>query len=125
MLLCERVFEKNGIYTLENPLIEIVGVTGVDKDLVIDRLFLYVQMAGGLGRYNLSAQVRALTSDFVLGRSSTKPVEFSSDRTQIEERLFQFDNLLFPRSGLYEFQLIANYAEIEDGAAYLRVNLEE
>jgi hypothetical protein len=125
VLLCERVFEKNGSLTLENPLTSLVLPPGVEEKIQLPPFCLYAQITGGLGSAQLSVQVRAFDSNFVLGRSKPVAVTFPDNRVLAVERVFRFTGLRLPRAELYEFQLFANYHEIDDGAAYLRVELGE
>ena len=122
MLLCERVKVRHGIHTLVNPLTSIVMPSGVKNKLQLDALFVYTQLVGGLGRCNLSVQVRAFDSGYVFGRSQMEAVDFpSQERDLVIERVFVLRRLVFQRPGLYEFQVFANYLELDRGAVYLSV----
>jgi hypothetical protein len=123
MLLCEKASEKNGIWTLENPLSGILVMPGIDGAHTLQQVWLYTQLSGGLGSYNLSVQVRAIDEDFILGRSSTTAQEFPVERDMVLEQVFRFKHLQFPKSELYEFQLFANHVPVEDGAVFLSVLL--
>ena len=122
ILLCEKADLEKEIWILQNPLSAVVMPPEIKENFRLKTIFLYAQLTGGVGRYNISMQVRAFASNYVLGRSHPQPIEFAAtDRDLLVERVFQLNELTFPSPELYEFQLLANHLELEDQDTYLSV----
>ena len=85
-------------------------------------IWLYAQLTDGVGDFNLSVELRNHDTGVQLGRSRPEPWEFvGGDQLTVHEVVFKMTNVPFPKPGLYVFMLKANHAELEGGAAYLRV----
>jgi hypothetical protein len=119
IVLFEEASLADEIWTFRNAITELVQVSGP-----IPRMFLYFQMTGGLASYNLSVQLRSFESKYVLGTSGSVRVSFPRNRTVVLEQVFRFESIRFPRSDVYEFQLIANHTDVAGGVYRLNVQVE-
>ncbi len=85
-------------------------------------LWLYAQLTGGLGDFNLTVELRDGDSDTRIGKpSQPERFEFVGGRLPAVEAVFRMVNVPFPRAGHYTFTLLANHAELEGGTSELRV----
>lgn len=108
-------------WLLKNPWHTLAMPPGVKEKFVQMVIWLYAQVTDAVGEFNLRIQLQ--TKDgFVLGASDVQPVVFpGTDRLAVFERVFKMTDVPFPRPDVYEFRLIANYAELEGGKFELRV----
>ncbi|MFO0969953.1 MAG: hypothetical protein U0793_30740 [Gemmataceae bacterium] len=118
ILLFEKASCVDNIWTLHNAICSLVEVTAP-----VHEIFVYTQLAAGVGTYDLRIQLRAFDSDFVIGLSESHRVQFPDDRSVVLEQVFRLSTIRFPRSELYEFRLIANHKDVAGGVYYLSVQL--
>ncbi len=86
------------------------------------RLWLYAQLTGGVGAFNLSVQFSDYASGVILGRTRPEYRTYpGGQQWRIAEEVFEVTNLPFPRPEVYVFHLMANFTRIKGGTAYLRV----
>ncbi len=87
-------------------------------------LWLYAQLAGAIGEYELGVELRyydpTRMGGLVLGRSGAERRTFSH-KLEVQEIVFQMVKVPFPRSGQYEFRLVARGRELENGTTFLDV----
>jgi hypothetical protein len=107
-------------WTLKNPWHTVAMPPGVTGNFRQEEIWLYAQLAGGVGTFRFSVQLRDETGRIV-GKSKPTEERELSGGNQVLEEVFQMTRVPFEKPGLYEFVLLGNHAELEGGTAYLRV----
>lgn len=109
----------HGKWSLTNPLHTIEMPPGVQSDYVTDEFWLYAQLSGGVGTFNISVQL-VEESGVILRR--TVPLSWTmTGGFEVVQEVFQMPPTRFPRPGVYALKLIANHAELDGGISFLRV----
>jgi hypothetical protein len=111
ILLCERAIREAG--TNQHSLI------GIVRRFVVPRLpaqsqpvTAYLQLAEGVGSYNISAEVRDLTTGQPLAQGQGATIEFQ-DRLTVLEFLLPLPPLPLRQEGGLELVVFANGEEID------------
>jgi hypothetical protein len=111
-------------WAISNPWHTVQMPRGMTKGHGQKELWLYAQLAGGLGDFDLGVELRyyepGRADSFVLGRSGVERRTFSH-KLEIHEVVFQMVKVPFPRVGQYEFRLMAQGQELQNGTAFLDV----
>jgi len=108
-------------WTLTNPWHTLSMPTGITGGFRQEEIWLYAQLTGGVGTFNLSVHLYDERGKR-LGQSRPLPREFEGGITVVEE-VFHLTNVPFDGPGIYEFRLQANHAELE-GVIHIRVLAE-
>jgi hypothetical protein len=95
------------------------------------QMSLYAQLVQGVGEFDIHAEMRRVRLNIdgtlsaiekVLGRSASLQVTCSeNERLLVTEVAFDFSGAPFGQTGVYEFRLMANYAELPGVRALLNV----
>ncbi len=111
ILLCERAIREAGTNQ--------VSLIGLVRKFVVPRLpaqtqpvTAYLQLVEGIGRYNISAEVRDLTTGQVLAQGGGATVEFQ-DRLAILDFLLPLPPLPLTHEGSFDVVVFANGQEID------------
>lgn len=109
-------------WSLKNPWHTVQMPPGVSEKFAQRELWLYAQLTGGLGDFNLAVELRDGDTGARIGRpSQPERFEFVGGRLTAVEVVFKMVNVPFPKAGHYVFKLLANHAELEGGTSELRV----
>jgi hypothetical protein len=105
----------DGKWVLRNPQAITYLPPGASFPFRESELWVYAQLTGGLGRWELAVEVRQKRDDgsyrFV-GIGATTELEFEpGPRLVVEATAFGFRNLPFREEGLYEFRVIAQMGD--------------
>ncbi|MBX9627317.1 MAG: hypothetical protein K2X82_26175 [Gemmataceae bacterium] len=112
----------DGKWMLKNPWHTVGMPPGVREKFGQRLIWLYAQLTDGVGEFDLTVELRNYDTGERLGRSKPERWDFAGgDQLTVHEVVFKMENVPFPTPGLYVFQLMANHAELDGGAAYLRV----
>lgn len=112
----------DGKWSLKNPWHTVQMPPGVTEKFGQRELWLYAQLTGGRGEFNLSVELRDIDFDTRIGRpSEPERREFTGRELTAVEVVFRMVHVPFPRAGQYAFKLLANHRELVGGVSYLRV----
>ena len=98
-------------WVLTNPWYAVALPPGATFPFRADEFWVYVQLSGGSGAFDLAIEMRHLTDDQgprVVGWSPTARVEFpAGDRLQVIDTAFGLKHVPFREEGLYEIRVLA------------------
>lgn len=128
MFICRKgeLNEQRGVWALESPVTAFLMPEGSKKHRT--DLAVYVELAGGIGTWNVGIEFRCLESasrrePHSINSSSMTPIHFTSERPRLcgIDKAFTFKNLPL-REGLYEFRIIAELTPAETSMEALKSN---
>ena len=109
-------------WSLKNPWHTVQMPLGVTKKFGQEVIWLYAQLTGGVGDFNMTVELDDFDTDTRIGEpSQPEPWAFVGGQLPAVELVFRMDRVPFPKPGLYVFKLNANDAELEGGTSELRV----
>ena len=122
-LLCESVKyrAKTSQWVLTSPTHTLSMPVGISEKLVQERLAFYYQLTDAVGTFNLSIQMQLWETGTIITKNDLQKIDFPSDHSAVIEGGIVLSNVPIPRAGVYEFKLLANYAELQGGTTLLRV----
>ena len=102
-------------WLLRDPLVMAQPPRGKPFPFRMPQLAVFVQLTGGLGRWEIGMEVRQRRDEgsyrFV-GISPMEPIEFESGpRLMVKATAFLFKKLPFKEEGLYEFRVVAQTSD--------------
>jgi len=114
----------SGKWGITNPWHTVRMPKGITKGHGQEELWLYAQLADGLGEFELGVELRYFeptkSSGLVLGRSQVERRVFSH-KLEVHEFVFKMSRVPFPRIGQYDFRLTCRGEPLENGIAFLDV----
>ena len=103
---------QTGRWTLSNPWHAVTLPPGATFPFRADEFWVYVQLAGGLGSFDLAVEIRRLVDDGpprVVGWSPVSRIEFPADaRLLAIDTAFALRRVPFREPGLYEIRVLAD-----------------
>jgi hypothetical protein len=112
-------------WIITNPWAVVALPEGASFPFDVEEIWLYAQLAEGIGVVSLAVEMRHLHDDGserIVGRSEVVELEFiGGNQLAIVERLFRMTRVPFEEPGIYQFRVVANYAELKGHVAEVRV----
>lgn len=117
--------EFNEKWIIVNPWAAVALPEGATFPFDVDEIWLYAQLAEGIGVAPLAVEMRHLRDDGSersVGRSEVTHVEFvGGNALAIRETIFRMRHVPFEEPGIYQFRVVANYADLNGHIAEVRV----
>lgn len=118
----DEVDEK---WILKNPWAVVTLPEGASFPFDAEEIWLYAQLTEGVGDFQLVVEVRHLRDDGSqrrVGRSDPVKIEFAGgNQLAVVDTVFRLTQVPFEEPGLYQFLIMANYAELKGQVAEIRV----
>jgi hypothetical protein len=110
ILLCVDAFKEHDGTTTIKGVFDFLRAPSIP--FAEPPFFVYARLANGIGKYAVSAEIRDLMNDTVLGEIRAYEHDFT-DRDTARETVFRVSKLTFPRLGAYEFVIFADGTELK------------
>jgi hypothetical protein len=112
-------------WILTNPWALVTLPEGASFPFDAEEIWLYAQLAEGVGQLQLAVEVRHLRDDGSerkVGRSEAVEIDFvGGQQLAVIDTVFHMTQVPFDEPGLYQFRVMANYAELRGQVAEIRV----
>ena len=112
-------------WILKNPWAIVTLPEGASFPFDAEEIWLYAQLAEGVGVFPLAVEVRHLRDDGTqhkVGRSEPVEIEFvGGNQLAVIDTVFHLTQVPFDEPGIYQFLIMANYAELKGQVAEVRV----
>jgi hypothetical protein len=118
----DEVDEK---WLLKNPWAVVSLPQGASFPFDAEEIWLYAQFAEGVGEFQLAVEIRQLRDDGsvkTIQRSAPVEADFAGgNQLTVVDLGIRMTNVPFDEPGLYQFRVMANYAELSGQLAEIRV----
>ena len=112
-------------WVLTNPWAVVALPPGAHFPFDLQEMWLYAQLTDGVGESDLHVKmllVQADDSRKAIHRGEPRRLEFpAGQQLQVFDTVFHMTNVPFDKPGVYEFQVWANYVELQGQTAQIRV----
>ena len=112
-------------WILKNPWAVVTLPEGASFPFDAEEIWLYAQLAEGIGDFQLAVEVRQVRDNGTerkVGRSEAGQIEFiGGNQLAVIDTVFQLTQVPFDEPGLYQFHVMANYAQLKGQIAEIRV----